>query len=1252
MKSKINSLLLLAFLIGTVSCSQKGSEVKVEVSHFQVGSSAAIQNMSGGGLVIWAKSEDGKSFAQTLDTTNDSISLALPNGLWTFYAMAWDGLKDYQGSSATNFNFGGVVSCAKSAQIVLSGNKAAVDLTLNNSNCTDAVFAGNVPTTVASSKIVLAPTRFAFCNGINQITSSSDLCADTRNETRAKEKKAWIGSFRVNMKLFKKFGAAKDFTGVVQSPCTEMVGNPEGTLAPGDISEDYGSSGLVIPSLPAGGPGLPFHLEIEMFPGNSKCDVTASGSVGNRGSITRQFPNGIASADGVANKYLPNSTFHKQYLAIPSAQICQNRNSTGLPDHPFAAGEGLTREHPYIICSVPQFHAINNNINYLSKHFKLESDLDFNPYSQGLAGTGVVPSYFQCLELGSNILPLGYYNPSCSGPGDPIGYGAMENFTGSFDGRNNKLSNLRLRDNSQTNIGIFGSINGSSTTVSNLRVENVEFEGKNLVGAITGIVSGSSGPASVKIWNIHVSKADIQARDTSAESVVGGLFGRLDQATLSNASIKDSRVRGEHSKVGGVTGYASGAIIDHVAADVNIDANSSVGSKFYIGGVAGYAQDTALNLIRHEGAIYSNAQKVGGILGGSSGSTSLTNFYANSHVTSNDTSTTVYLGGVVGAWSSDPSAQIGPGYTMSIIRTNCMSACNQGPMVGVVSTQPATQVGLYRLPTTETNPGPAQGAFTSEIEISSISNLKVPANVTALASAGSDDWSLLSGEYPRFDFEKHPCTSVSGFSGSGAGTLINPKIICNDSQYLALSGAAANTNHKLASNIRLSMSGASQFDLNSFSAVLDGNNRMLLGGYSSVSATSPSGHIGTIAPTAVIKNLQVHGLGRHSSDSSTTLSNPHGVFAATNNGKINNVQFWTYGNYTKMGASIVGHNGATGEIKNVNVSGELSAHYDGTASVAIKNSGLIEKVSTNVEIFCKEGTCDKIAGLVVHNDGTIKKSEMGSRLRTDNVNTSTNTSMVVDTNTNLIEDVLVSKYAEFEVTSNPNYFHRVNSGTLRRVINNGFLRTHQYYSDYSDPLTGFPTAASAASPDTGTHEDVFRSGGRSGKLLIKNAPFTCVVADQVRIATWNSISDYGSYNTAWSGGGYNGGARKMMIELDTGGYKTTERVLSYNEADFDFGVTATRCAAGLSGKATVWFTDDEAMDVSGNAAAGTKLPQHTLYGNFSTPFQNVMWDDGNNAHTAQKLAYYAFLLGVTTTPALPRTWNLESEGLHIFELDN
>jgi hypothetical protein len=1251
MKSKINSLLLLAFLVGTVSCSQKGSEVKIEVSHFQVGSSAAIQAMSGGGLVIWAKSEDGKSFAQTLDTTNDSISLALPNGLWTFYAMAWDGLKNYQGTASTNYNFGGVVSCAKSGQVVLSGNKAAVDLTLNNSNCTDAVFAGSVPTTVASSKIVLAPTRFAFCNGINQITSSSDLCADTRNEVRAKEKKAWIGSFRVNMKLFKKFGATKDFTGIVQSPCTEMVGNPEGTEAAGDISEDYGSSGLVIPSLPAGGPGLPFHLEIEMFPGNSKCDVTASGSVGNRGSIVRQFPNGIASADGVANKYLPNSTFHKQYLAIPSAQICQNRNSTGLPDHPFAAGEGLTREHPYIICSVPQFHAINNDINYLSKHYKLESDLDFNPYSQGLAGTGVVPSYFQCLELGSNILPIGYYAATCAGPGNPIGYGAMENFTGSFDGRNYKLSNLRLRDDSQTNIGIFGSINGSATTVSNLRVENVEFEGRNTVGALTGIVSGSSGPSSVKIWNIHVSKADVQARDSSGDSFVGGLFGIFDKATLSNASIKDSRVRGEHSKVGGVIGFASSAIIDHVAADVNLDANSSVSPKYYIGGVVGLAQDVALNLVRHEGAIYSNAQKVGGILGGTSGSTSLIDFYANSHVTSNDTSPTVYLGGVVGVWSSDITAQIGPGYTMSIIRTNCQSACNQGPMVGTVSTQPTSQVGLYRLPTTETNPGPAQGVFAGEIEIPSISDMKVPANVPSLTSSGTDDWSIMPGEYPRLDFEKHPCTTVAGFSGSGAGTLLNPKNICNETQYLALSGAAANTHHKLVSNIRLTMSSGSQFDLNSFSASLDGNNRMLLGGFSSVS-TSPSGHIGTIASTAVIKNLQIHGLGRQSTDSGTTLSNPHGVFAATNNGKINNVQFWTYGNYAKMGASIVGQNSASGEIKNVTVAGDLTAHDDGAASVAIKNSGLIERVSTNVEIFCKVGICDRIAGLVVHNDGSIKKSEMGSRLRTDSSYTSINTSMVVDTNTSLIEDVLVSKHAEFEVTSNPKYFHRVNSGTLRRVINNGYMKTHLYNSDYNDTLTGFPTAASAISSDTGTHEDVFRSGGRSGKLLIKNAAFTCAVADQVRIPTWSSISDFGSYNTAWSGGGYNGGARKMMIELDTGMYKTTERVLSYDEANYDFGVTTTRCAAGLSGKATIWVTDDEAMDVGGIAAAGTKLPQHVLYGNFSTNFQAVMWDDMSNAHTAQKLAYYAFILGVTTTPALPRTWNLESEGLHIFELDN
>jgi hypothetical protein len=1240
------NLFLLSSLFVFVSCGQKGSNVKLEISHnFAFGNSAALQTVSGGGLMVWGKSSTGDAFAQTLEGSDD-LNLQLTAGSWTFFAMAWDGSKDFLNAAATNSIFGGVARCAKSTPVALNGSPVSVDLTLNNNTCTDTAFAGSVATTTASGNVVLPPTRFTFCRGINQITDGTHLCTDTKNEPRQKERKAWIGSYKVKMKNFKVIAGAKTEGTSLSSSCVEMVGDPENTPTAGDIAQNYGGSSTKIHSLPAGGPGMPFHIELEMFPGNSDCDS----STGIRGSIVRQFPSGIVSDFPISNKYFTTPTDHKQYINVPSEVICNGRIATNIGDHPFAAGNG-SQEHPYILCSVPQFHAINNSSTNMGLHYKQEANLDFNPYSSGLAGTGIVPTQFACLDSGANFIPLGYYATTCAGPGSALSWGTLQNFTGTYSGGGYKISNLRLRDKNKNQLGIFASINGNAE-VGNLIIENVEIEGKDTVGLLAGIGQGASNASSMTFWNINAFKLDIQARDENmAESMVGGIFGRLDNASLAKVSIKDSQVRGVASKIGGVIGYGTNVNLKEVSAEVNIDGNSSVNSKFYVGGLVGQAEDMQMDLVKHEGAIYTNAKKVGGIAGAALNTTSLTNFYTFSHVSTNDSSTNLYLGGVVGYWGSVAGVNVGPGYSLSIVKSECTTACAEGPLAGYVQTQPSTQGGLYALPSSETGVSGSPGAFSSETQVGTLPGMRMTSGLTGLPNAGLGNWNHINGEYPRFDFENHPCTQISG---SGVGTLVSPKIVCNEDQYLNLANVAGGTYHRLAGNIRLSQTNTSQYDIPTFAATLDGTNHMLLGGHSIVSGVSPVGHIGTITATAVIKNLQVHGMGRESNDSTTSLSNPHGGFAAINNGKIYNSQFSTYSKYTRNGSAFIGINSSGAEIKNVKVNGKLEGFYEGFAPFAVVNNGLIEASKTNTEMVCVEGAgCDYFAGLVVQNNGTIKRTEMAARLQQMGGNPANNASMLVDANTGLIEDVVVPDHAKFQVSSSPHYFHRTNSatGTLRRVINNGILASDN--TNFSPSLSGYPTITSAVSPDLGIHTDVFRRGGRSGKLLLENVPFACTTADRVDISAWAGMSDYSSWNSAFLSSGYASDGRKIILELEFGGGRSTERGLTYDSANNGFTVTATRCYSGAVGTVSVWYTDDLAIDLSGNATSGTRvLQQSKYYSNYSTAFKAVMWDWNTPAHEQQKLSYYAFFLGISSTPVVPRIWELEDNGeQRLFEID-
>ncbi len=91
-------------------------------------------------------------------------------------------------------------------------------------------------------------------------------------------------------------------------------------------------------------------------------------------------------------------------------------------------------------------------------------------------------------------------------------------FTGHFDGKGFKISNLFMNRPYQDNIGLFGYIS-SVVTVANVELETCNITGRNYVGSLIGSVGSNVATSSVVIEDCHSSGT------VSGDSAVGGLIG-------------------------------------------------------------------------------------------------------------------------------------------------------------------------------------------------------------------------------------------------------------------------------------------------------------------------------------------------------------------------------------------------------------------------------------------------------------------------------------------------------------------------------------------------------------------------------------------------------------------------------------------------------------------------------------------------------------------------------------------------------
>lgn len=258
-----------------------------------------------------------------------------------------------------------------------------------------------------------------------------------------------------------------------------------------------------------------------------------------------------------------------------------------------------------------------------------------------------------------------------------IGTDSANGFTGTFDGRDNRIIGLKvdtLSDGTaQSNAGIFDTIGTvkdekgaiiAAGKVEDLRVYSGTFNGTDNAGAVAGINKGTISNVTT-FGNVVTAKgsAPVTSEDATSSTqldeqyvgAAGGIAG-VNAGTIDNASASDAVTADDANAVdkngnailsaaGGIAGINQNKISN---SSSNSAVNASAGSTYALGGVAGVNEGTLSNVDSlgvttgiYKGTSTRYSDNVGGIAGRNSGTVS--EAYNESIVSGRDN-----VGGILG----------------------------------------------------------------------------------------------------------------------------------------------------------------------------------------------------------------------------------------------------------------------------------------------------------------------------------------------------------------------------------------------------------------------------------------------------------------------------------------------------------------------------------------------------------------------------------------------------------------------------
>ena len=237
-------------------------------------------------------------------------------------------------------------------------------------------------------------------------------------------------------------------------------------------------------------------------------------------------------------------------------------------------------------------------------------------------GTGdKAPDLYACARLGTNIvvnegvLTVDGYLKEADTASFAI-WTPIKNFRGTFDGQGHTISGLYFNDDTQSGVGLFGSViseaGGSAATIKNVAVSKSYLRGVANVGAIVGWLNGGT--------LVTVSNTLNNSRIETAATVAGGLVGLATGYIRLEQCVNWGYVGGK-KQIGGIVGVMTGndVAITNAYSEGVVESTSETANVTFAGGIVGQAGgNVALKNVYNRGYVIGDNGK-GGIAGSLSG---------------------------------------------------------------------------------------------------------------------------------------------------------------------------------------------------------------------------------------------------------------------------------------------------------------------------------------------------------------------------------------------------------------------------------------------------------------------------------------------------------------------------------------------------------------------------------------------------------------------------------------------------------
>lgn len=922
--------ILISTLILLAGCSGKSGKTETA---FQVrlGGLASITAAAGGGAMIYGNSAAG-SFGKRIDNLGGNfVPLPIPNGVWNFSIVMWDGDNDANPGTAP-VPLTGMVRCGVSLGNELNGGDVTITLDASNANCTDPVFSTGTSLSAGVTSFPEVVPRVCREDLANVTDENATECINGSE--------GFIHSVRYMMVPFKNIGGEifDDFGNALIGPCISKTASPGNPLFA--VRENINAVPTAA-NIPGGNPAFAdsvFKTVVRAYYGETaECDESDP-----RGISDHIFPKGV-------NENKPNSrmiTFdvgggikeNAMLLRTPDDLACAPPRGDLQTD--FSVGG--TKFFLNGICNPQQFDLIpaewTTGRTFNNKNFILLRNINYFAGVDLSAGEPSIPAH--------TMIGTDYVGNETA---DPTAY------TGTFFGNARTIVGMRIDYENEANpIGQIGFVRnlGAGGAVRNLTFRMPEvwadsYEDHDNIGIVAGVISGGT------VNNVTILNGSVEGR-----MGIGLVAGGMNAGAIQNVDSDHGEVEGV-SEVGGLVGSFGGGTITDSEYRGFVHKDGPDGTCL----VPGYSYESGCTNPGEGNSTWTDSNSFGGIVGVASG---------GSATISGSTSKGIILGsskvgGIAGRVDTAGVTIIDSYSVASVIGTRDFNMSGSSFVGGIqgeaVANNTVTRsfhsLGSVFGPGVDVGPVTGGGAGTPALtDVLGTSTASPTHSYTQIRSAATmngfnytngNGWYMDDDGYdlPRRDYEAvRPCSGkfANTFAG-GDGSEANPFQICSAAQFANISTQiGSNFYYELSRPI--DMSGLTPVTSNAyvynggtaFQGVLDGKGSVISNIYASVSsATDHVGLFSTIGTNGILKNILLVG----KVDMTTaTASFDAGLAAGVNLGVLDRVT--TFGAVSSIGQDSKAIGGVVGTNQGVIIGTRGNSVVQGNnyvGGIAGKNEG-------------------------------------------------------------------------------------------------------------------------------------------------------------------------------------------------------------------------------------------------------------------------------------------------------------------------